>query len=112
MPSKDLAARLRAEIDAIQLADSHEHLQTEEQRLETGANALGNLFAHYASSDLVSAGMTPANLEFVRDGGKPLAKRLKALMPHWSAIFNTSYFGVSSPLNIWSMDWLPDISMT
>jgi len=91
MPSKDLAARLRAEIDAIQLADSHEHLQTEEQRLETGANALGNLFAHYASSDLVSAGMTPADLELVRDGGKPLAKRLRALMPHWSAIFNTSY---------------------
>jgi predicted TIM-barrel fold metal-dependent hydrolase len=91
MPVKDLLTRLRAEIDKIQLADSHEHLHTERQRLDAGPNALGSLFAHYASSDLVSAGMSGEDLNFLRDGGKPLAPRLKRLMPYWSAIFNTSY---------------------
>ena len=96
MPAKDLLTRLRAEIDKIQLADSHEHLHTERQRLDAGPNALGSLFAHYASSDLVSAGMSGEDLNFLRDGGKPLAPRLKRLMPYWSAI-STAWNSTARP---------------
>lgn len=86
-----LRDRLQAAVDEIALADSHEHLMQEPARLATGDNCLLSFFHHYASSDLVSAGLSPAELELIRDGAAPLDRRLDTLWPWWQAITNTSY---------------------
>ncbi len=55
----DLAARIGDVVNGIRLVDTHEHLLSEEER-NRAAHDFGYLFPHYASSDLISAGMPPA----------------------------------------------------
>jgi hypothetical protein len=61
----DLATRISQAVDAIRLVDTHEHLLAEEER-HRAAHDFGYLFPHYASSDLMSAGMPPGLFEAVR----------------------------------------------
>jgi len=71
-----LAQRIGDAVAAIRLVDTHEHLLSEEER-NRAALDFGYLFPHYASSDLVSAGMPPAVLEAVRLNSRPvLAERI------------------------------------
>ena len=113
----ELAARLGAVVDSIRLVDTHEHLLSEEER-NRAAHDFGYLFPHYASSDLVSAGMPPAVLEAVRLTARPvliermarvgwirkpppfaaptkpdcsLEERWAALAPYWERIRHTGY---------------------
>lgn len=112
-----LAARLAQAVAAIPLVDTHEHLLAEEER-HRAAHDFGYLFPHYASSDLVSAGMPPALLEAVRATARPvlvermarigwirkpppfpapappdlsLEARWAALAPYWAHIRLTGY---------------------
>lgn len=113
----DLATRIRDVVNGIRLVDTHEHLLSEEER-NRAAHDLGYLFPHYASSDLISAGMPPAVLETVRATARPvlmermarigwirkpppfvapsgtdlsLEERWAALAPYWERIRNTGY---------------------
>jgi len=61
----DLATRIAEAVNAIALVDTHEHLLSEEER-NGAAVDFSYLFPHYASSDLISAGMPPALFEAVR----------------------------------------------
>jgi hypothetical protein len=61
----DLAARIAEAVNAIALVDTHEHLLSEEERNRAAVD-FSYLFPHYASSDLISAGMPPALFEAVR----------------------------------------------
>jgi len=112
-----LATRIRDAVNAIRLVDTHEHLLSEEER-NRAANDFGYLFPHYASSDLISAGMPPALLEAVRVTARPvlvermarigwirkpspfaaptkpdlsLEERWAALAPYWERIRYTGY---------------------
>jgi predicted TIM-barrel fold metal-dependent hydrolase len=60
-----LATRIAEAVDRIAIVDTHEHLLSEEER-HRAAQDFSYLFPHYASSDLVSGGMSPALLEAVR----------------------------------------------
>ncbi len=113
----DLATRIRDVVNGVGLVDTHEHLLSEEER-NHAARDFGYLFPHYASSDLVSAGMPPAVLEAVRVTARPvlvermarigwirkpppfvaptgtdlsLEERWAALAPYWERIRYTGY---------------------
>lgn len=61
----DLSARIAEAVNAIPIVDTHEHLLSEEERSRAAVD-FSYLFPHYASSDLISAGMPPAVFEAVR----------------------------------------------
>ncbi len=113
----DLAMRISDAVNAVGLVDTHEHLLSEDER-NRAAHDFGYLFPHYASSDLISAGMPPGLLEAVRATARPvlvermarigwirkpppmvapsgadlsLEERWAALEPYWERIRHTGY---------------------
>jgi len=90
MAASDLRKRMRTEIDAIPFIDTHEHLTRPAERYK-GTVDFHTLFAHYASSDLISAGMPWEDLCTLHDQNVPLSKRWKLFKPFWQAIHNTCY---------------------
>lgn len=81
----DLVRRIQAAVDAIQLVDTHEHLFAEDERHRAAVD-FGYLFPHYASSDLVSAGLPPSLLEAVR------LPSLPAMVERWRRMRRARYF--------------------
>ncbi len=83
--------QLREHVFGLEIIDTHEHLPGRESRRDGGADVLSEYMGHYFPCDLVSAGMTPAALEVVRDPSVSLAKRWKLAEPYWDAARNTAY---------------------
>jgi predicted TIM-barrel fold metal-dependent hydrolase len=77
-------------VEDIELVDTHEHIIDEDQRLASKLD-LFYLFPHYASSDLVSAGMSPVILEKVRNPEIPLTERWELFEPYWKYVRTTAY---------------------
>ncbi len=77
-------------IDGLSIIDTHEHLVSEAER-EKDADVLSEWLRHYFSCDLVSAGLSPAQLEVVRDSSQDLMKRWKIVEPYWHAACSTGY---------------------
>ncbi len=110
----ELAARIAGAVNAIALVDTHEHLLSEVERSRAAVD-FSYLFPHYASSDLLSAGMPPALLEAVRLPTRAvlveraartrrprpypapvrtdmsLEERWDAVEPYWDCIRHTGY---------------------
>jgi predicted TIM-barrel fold metal-dependent hydrolase len=84
-------AVIRKAVDEIVLIDTHEHLMSEQDRMAQDVNALTTLFRQYASSDLVSSGMKPEELQTIVDPKKPLEERWKTFSPFWENIRHTGY---------------------
>lgn len=106
--------RIKAEVDGISLVDTHEHIMLESERDECAVD-FSYLFAHYNSSDLISAGLSPRMMEAIRfpmhrvrvEGYKrrkvrriipepekadmSLEERWQAMEPFWEMIRNTAY---------------------
>lgn len=128
----DLAKRITEAVNTIPLVDTHEHLLSEEER-RRAAHDFSYLFPHYASSDLISAGMAPARLEAVRlpmravlveraarmrrprpypapaRTDMSLEERWLALEPYWDCIRHTGY-GQCLRIAIRDLFGVPDIS--
>lgn len=83
-------SELRQELDKIAIIDTHEHFILEQERLELELD-LFYLFPHYASSDLVSAGMPHTLLTEIRCGDGTLEEKWQKLRPYWQKIKNTAY---------------------
>jgi predicted TIM-barrel fold metal-dependent hydrolase len=105
---------IRAEVDKVRIVDTHEHIMAEAERGDYALD-FSYLFAHYNSSDLVSAGMPPRLMEAVRlpmhryrvawndrmrlgrfipqpeREDMSLEERWRAMEPYWEAIRNTAY---------------------
>lgn len=90
METTELYQRIDAEIERIALIDTHEHLVDERTRLGQRVD-LFHLFAHYASSDLVSAGMPEGTLERLRNPDIPLDERWAEFAPVWHNTRHTGY---------------------
>lgn len=90
MSSDDLYRRLRTEIDRIALVDTHEHLIDERMRLQQTIDMF-HLFAHYASADVVSAGMPAETMVRLRQTDVPLDERWAEFAPYWRAARTTAY---------------------
>ena len=106
--------RIRSEVEEILIVDTHEHIMFEAERNEYAMD-FSYLFAHYNSSDLVSAGMPPRLMEAVRlpmhryrvawykrrrarrliptpeREDMSLEERWQAIEPFWEMIRNTAY---------------------
>jgi uncharacterized protein len=81
-------------LDAIwglKIIDTHEHLPLECDLPVHGTDVLASWLIHYFSCDLVSAGMTPAELEEVRSAKGNLPARWKKAEPFWNAAQSTGY---------------------
>ena len=110
----ELQQRILTELENISIVNTHEHTMPESNRTDFALD-FSLLFAHYSSSDLVSAGMPPRLLEAARlpmyryrllvstrnKLARPVAKpeceylsleeRWQAIKPYWEAIRNTAY---------------------
>ncbi len=109
-----LHERIKEAVDAIRLVDTHEHTMLETDH-STYAVDFGYLFAHYNSSDLISAGMPAGLMEAARlpihkyriayykrrrmrraiaqpvREDMSLEERWKAVEPYWEMMRNTAY---------------------
>ena len=88
--SKDHPEIWRA-ANEVRVIDGHDHLAPEEKRITGPIDPLHTLFAHYAPSDLVSAGMPVQDLVYIRKHELPLAERWERFSPYWEKIQNTGY---------------------
>lgn len=77
-------------VEEIRLVDTHEHLMSEQQRLDSKID-LFYLFPHYASSDLVSSGMPAPVLDQIRNPAIPLDERWALFEPYWGNVRTTAY---------------------
>jgi len=82
---------IRKHIGLIRLIDTHEHLPPESERVNKVVDVLSQFYLHYASSDLVSAGMSPEDLLYIKDTKIPLDYRWAIFEPWWDRIRNTGY---------------------
>lgn len=82
---------LLQEINQIPLIDTHEHLLPEREYLENKRDFFSLFFQHYASSDLVSAGMDIKTLEQLQTSDESAEKKWKKLYPFWQNMENTSF---------------------
>ena len=83
---------LTAFIATMPLADTHEHLCTEEKFLSVGPDVLDDLFDHTTRADLAVAGATPEALKRLIDASDPdLAGRFLGIRDAWEAIQHTGY---------------------
>lgn len=91
MDKSDIDLEIKRHVDEIRLVDTHEHLPQENERIEREVDALSELFLHYASSDLRSAGMKEEEISAIRDTSIDLDERWNILEPWWEKIRNTGY---------------------
>ena len=89
--SKQLYERIKAGVDEIWLVDTHEHLPREADRVKQKTDLFEAYFAHYASSDLVSAGFPEEKIEWLRDTSVPLDERWAKFAPYWERMRHTGY---------------------
>ncbi len=82
---------IRKHIDSIRLIDTHEHLPPESERVNKVVDVLSQFYLHYASSDLISAGMSPEDLVYIKDTKIPLDYRWAIFESWWEKIRNTGY---------------------
>ena len=88
----DLYRRIRAALDAIPIVDCHEHLQRESELPKGNDIHLGRFFIHYANCDLISAGMSPAEMSRVQNVSTLTPKERFALLEPWyRKAWNTAY---------------------
>ena len=92
MPSKAFN-ELKEHIDDMWVVDSHEHLTPEEDWLEAdeGQVDFSRFFAHYASVDVVSAGLSEENLANIKKAETPLDEKWAMFEPYWEKARNTAY---------------------
>jgi predicted TIM-barrel fold metal-dependent hydrolase len=75
----------------LKIVDTHEHLPLERDLPRQNTDVLASWLIHYFSCDLVSAGLTPKELDEVRKPGGDLLARWKKAEPFWRAAENTGY---------------------
>ena len=90
MQTNERYGRIYDEVEGVRMIDTHEHLMSERARLGQRID-LFYWFSHYASSDLVSAGMSQETLEGVRDPSRPLDERWTEFEPFWQHVRTTGY---------------------
>lgn len=90
MPNS-LFQRILSALWEIKIVDTHEHLPDENERIKGKPDLLYEFFCHYASSDLISSGMSDDDMEKIRKKDIPIEKRWKILEPYWLKIQNTGY---------------------
>ncbi|MGQ9639407.1 MAG: amidohydrolase family protein [Candidatus Bathyarchaeia archaeon] len=92
---------IRNEISRIRLIDTHEHLQRENDRIKSDVDVLSIFLLQYASSDLISSGLSYREYQKILDPKEPIEQRWETISPFWEKIRNTAY---ARALNIAARD--------
>jgi uncharacterized protein len=92
LPRQDSGIRgtFRSAAAALAIFDTHEHLWHECDRLKRPAD-FALLLSHYTNWDLVSAGMSPADVADLQNLDIPAEARWKSVAPYWQFIKTTGY---------------------
>jgi hypothetical protein len=83
--------RILAFIQDLDIVDTHEHLPGTESARDRDRDVLQEYLSHYMSSDVRSAGLSSADLEQVRDHGRPLMERWLLVELFWERARYTGY---------------------
>ena len=89
-----IVKNLLPEINRIPITDTHEHLLPEHEYLKNDQSFFSLFFQHYASSDLISAGMDIETLEYLRRSSESPEQKWISFSPYWQNIENTSFASV------------------
>ena len=84
-------SEIRNHIEGIGVIDTHEHLPPENERIAEEVDVLATLYQHYASSDLISAGMPEEEFLKIWDTSRALDERWEIFKPWWEKMRNTAY---------------------
>ncbi|MEM3003865.1 MAG: hypothetical protein QXK96_01020 [Candidatus Bathyarchaeia archaeon] len=85
------AKQIRRVVNETRLIDTHEHLQREDNRVKSEVDVLATFLLQYASSDLISSGLSYRDYQTILDPHQPLEKRWEIFSPYWERMKNTSY---------------------
>jgi len=92
LPEQGFEARIEEYVNGIRLIDTHEHLITEEERIERADQLdFTYLFSHYANEDLVSASNLKGIMNIVFSNDFPLEERWELFKPFFKEMRNTGY---------------------
>ena len=84
-------AEVEEAIAAQPVIDTHEHTFSEADRRQRSLDLLSPEMHHYVGSDLVSAGMTPAEKAQMYDQSRDLADRWEVFLRYWKYARTTGY---------------------
>ena len=90
-PASGFEKRIQAAVDDIWLINTHEHMETEAERLAKPDIDFAYIFRNYPEFDLVSAGLDPFMKDLVFNAQFPERERWALLKPFWEAMRNTAY---------------------
>jgi hypothetical protein len=77
-------------IEKLPVVDTHEHLIPESMRIAGNFDFFTVTMNHYASSDLISAGMTQGQMDLLK-GETPFEVKNAMFAPYWAKTSNTTY---------------------
>lgn len=86
-----LYEELIEEISKMLVIDTHEHLESEDSRLRRKVDLFNTFMIHYASCDLISAGMPLAAMDFLKSESDDLTRKWSVFNPYWEKSKNTAY---------------------
>ncbi len=86
----DLTQRLIEAMTEMPVIDAHEHLPPEAERVARDVDVF-TLFGHYTHNDLISAGMTREQYDWLQDPSQDLDERWRVLEPFYARTRHTSY---------------------
>ncbi len=88
--SRSLVQRLFAAFEVMDIADTHEHILAEKDRVVRKIDFF-SLLGHYTIEDAASAGLPPEAAKLIEDQSAPDLDRWRALEPTWKYSRFTGY---------------------
>jgi len=84
--------QLMDKANTMQIIDTHEHLPPNKNHVGDEPDVLCDYFSHYITTDLQSAGMSPQEVDKIRDTKISITERFAMLEPWLDQVKNTSYY--------------------
>jgi len=92
LPEPGFELRIETHVNEIKLIDTHEHLITEEERIQKADQLdFTYLFSHYANEDLISASNMKGIMSIIFSNEFPLEERWELFYPFFREMRNTAY---------------------
>jgi len=83
---------IREGMQDMPVIDTHEHLETEAARMAGRKDFIGLYMTHYASTDVLIAGLPPEKMALLQGGRLDVQEKWAILKPYWELCRNTTYF--------------------
>lgn len=83
---------IREGMQDMPVIDTHEHLETEAARIAHGRDFIGLFMLHYASTDVMLAGMPAEQMALLQGDRLDVREKWNILRPYWDVCRNTTYF--------------------